>query len=45
MAQRLLIVAHGETPATKALMFGDPGELPRSGPAAERPNRILAERT
>jgi broad specificity phosphatase PhoE len=27
MAQRLLIVAHAETPATRALMFGDPGEL------------------
>ena len=27
MAQRLLIVAHAATPATGALMFGDPGEL------------------
>jgi broad specificity phosphatase PhoE len=27
MAQRLLIVAHGATPATHALVFGDPGEL------------------
>jgi broad specificity phosphatase PhoE len=27
MAQRLLIVAHAVTPATNALIFGDPGEL------------------
>jgi broad specificity phosphatase PhoE len=25
MAQRLLVVAHAETPATRALVFGDPG--------------------
>jgi broad specificity phosphatase PhoE len=27
MAQRLLVVAHAATPATRALVFGDPGEL------------------
>lgn len=27
MAQRLLIIAHAATPATHALIFGDPGEL------------------
>jgi broad specificity phosphatase PhoE len=27
MAKRLLIVAHAATPATQALVFGDPGEL------------------
>jgi broad specificity phosphatase PhoE len=27
MAQRLLVVAHAATPATRALIFGEPGEL------------------
>jgi broad specificity phosphatase PhoE len=27
MAQRLLVVAHAATPATRALVFGDPGSL------------------
>jgi broad specificity phosphatase PhoE len=27
MAQRLLVVAHAPTPATQALIFGEPGEL------------------
>ena len=27
MAQRLLVVAHAATPATRSLVFGDPGEL------------------
>jgi broad specificity phosphatase PhoE len=30
MAQRLLVVAHAATPATRALVFGDSGELPSS---------------
>jgi broad specificity phosphatase PhoE len=30
MAQRLLVVAHAATPATRALVFGDAGELPSS---------------
>ena len=29
MAQRLLVVAHAPTSTTKALVFGDPGELVR----------------
>ncbi len=36
MAQRLLVVAHAPTPATQALVFGEPGELlPGEVPAAQ----------
>jgi broad specificity phosphatase PhoE len=31
MAQRLLVVAHAATPATRGLVFGDPGGLPQGG--------------
>ena len=30
MAQRMLVVAHAATPATRTLVFGDSGELPSS---------------
>ena len=44
MAQRLLIVAHAATPATLALVFGEPRRpTPGRSPAAERASRVLGQ--